>query len=118
MGFFTPKISRWEKEHISGLLKQAQESAKLVNTTVKPDVYFDRLHFLFDILLELREYERYKIFRGSTPSNDLLNLQNGLEKSVDDFILRPYTNRKEKADALKTENAKQNNICGFNVQCF
>ena len=110
MGLLTPKISNWEKEHVANLLKQLKESAKLVNTTVKPDVYFGRLHFMFDTLLELQKYEKYKIFKGGLPSRDLQNLQNGLEKSVDDFIMRSYSKRLDKANSLKTENAKFNNM--------
>ena len=110
MGLFTPKISNWEKEHVQGLLKQAKESAKLVNTTVNPEVYFGRLHFLFDTLLEMQKYEKYKIFKGNGPSKDLKMLESTLGQSVDDFIMRSYSKRLEKANSLKTEKSKFNNM--------
>ena len=108
MGLFSPKISNFDKQRAQGYLKQIQESAKLVNTTVKPDIYFGRLNFLFDLFLRLQPYERYGIFRGGTPSSDLAKLQNGLEKSVDDFIMRSYEKQMEKVKVLKTEKAKKN----------
>lgn len=110
MGFFTPKISNHEKVQVQNLLKQIKESAHLVNTTVNPDIYFGRLHFMLDALMELQKYEKYKIFKGNGPTKDFKMLQNNLEQSVDDFIMRSYTKRLEKASLLKTEKAKFNNM--------
>lgn len=54
MGLFSfgaPKISQAELQELKGLMKQAQETTKLINTTTNPEVYFGRLHFLFDLFL-------------------------------------------------------------------
>lgn len=100
-------------EQIQILLKQANESANLVNTTVKPDVFFGRIGFLLDVLLELQKYERYKVFTGSLPSDDYKKLLNNLEKTVDNFIDRAIWANKRKLDSLKTPAAKERNYSKF-----
>ena len=63
MGLFTPKISRQQMAFVQTTLKQMYDSGNLVNTTVKPDVFFKRLNFTLDLLLRLQPYEKYKIFK-------------------------------------------------------
>lgn len=113
MGLFTPKISSAQIQHVQLLLKQANESAKLVNTTVKPDVFFGRLNFLLDVLLEMQKYEKYKIFTGSLPSADYRKITGNLENTVNDFLNRAIANNKEKIASLKTDAARQKNYAKF-----
>ena len=118
MGLFTPKISRQQLESVKTLLKQAAESSNLVNSTVKPDVFFGRLGFLLDILLELQKYEKYKIFSGSSPSSDFKKLIQGLDKTVDAFINRSLNANKEKIEKLKTQSAKEKNYKNFVAELY
>jgi hypothetical protein len=113
MGWFTPKISAHQLQQVEGLLKQAKESAHLVNTTVKPEVFFGRLNFLLDVLLELQKYERYKVFSGSLPSRDYNRLLCDLEKTVDSFISRAIMANNAKIASLKTPAAKERNRSKF-----
>lgn len=91
------------------LLKQANESAKLVNTTKSPSVFFGRLSFLLDVLLELQKYERFGLFLGSSPTNDYNNLLRNLEKTVDNFLDRANQDNFKKIYSLKTPSAKERN---------
>ena len=54
MGLFTPKITPTQISQAKLLLKQSNESIKLVNTTTNPETYFGRLNFTFDVLLEMK----------------------------------------------------------------
>ena len=62
MGLFSPKISPREAEHIQSRLVQLEDTVRLINTTTKPDVFFKRLNFALDILLDLQSYEKYGAF--------------------------------------------------------
>lgn len=115
MGLFSPKISQYQMQQVQILLKQANESANLVNSTVKPDVFFGRLGFLLDVLLELQNYERYKVFKGSTPSADYKKITNGMEETVDNFISRAVSANQNKLSSLKTEAAKDRNRKKFAI---
>lgn len=112
---FSPKPSQYEMEHIQNLIQQAQDSANLVNTTVKPDIFFKRLNFLLDILLELMKYEKYKIFKRSLPSEDYKKVLGNLNATVNDFIDRSYSKTLEDASKLKTETAKRNRVVKYST---
>ncbi len=113
---FKPKLSQFQIQQINSLLKQAQESAHLVNTTVNPAVFFGRLNFLLDVLLELQKYEPYRVFRGSPPSKEYSDILNNLEKSVDAFVTRSFQKQQSQAISLKTEKAKRARYDKFVVE--
>lgn len=109
MGLFSSKPPQYVLSRTKTALKQLNESAKLVNTTVKPDVFFSRYNFIFDLLLELRQYEKYMIFSGTSPSSDYFNTISKMEATVNDFLDRAVADRKCKLANLKTEKAKESN---------
>ncbi len=113
MSIFTPKISQIELQRVKTLLKQVQESAKLVNNTIKPDVYFGRLNFLFDLFLTLQEFEKYKIFTGKSPTQDYNYLLRNMEQSVNNFIDRSFENQYNKMKKLKTDKSKTNSYLKY-----
>lgn len=104
-----PSISPRELEYVCSRMQQLQDSVNLVNTTTKPDVFFKRLNFSLDILLDLQTYEKYKIFKGSKPSDDYNKIIRNLEATVNDFIDRVLVANQKKIASLKTESAKENN---------
>lgn len=110
MSIFAPKPPEHVLQQVNGLLKQEQESLNLVNTTVNPEVFFGRLNFLLDVLLELRQYEKYKIFKGISPTHRYKNILENLGEIVNDFIDRSYAKVLEKIRSLKTEKARQSNL--------
>lgn len=113
MGLFSPKITERETVYVSNRMNQLQDSVNLLNTTVKPDVFFKRLHITLDILLDLKAYEKYGIFKGNTPSNDYNKIIRNMESTVDDFIDRAIADNERKRSSLKTEKAKLSNYEKF-----
>lgn len=111
MALFRKKLSQVEQMQFNNLLKQAQESAKLVNTTVKPDIFFGRLNFLFDVLYNMTKFEKkMKFKKGHAPIDDFNRLATNLELTVNDFIDRSYEKALEKVNSLKTEKGKKNHL--------
>ncbi|MBQ7345818.1 MAG: zinc ribbon domain-containing protein [Oscillospiraceae bacterium] len=113
MGLFSPKIPPREMEYVRGRMNQLQDSVQLVNSTVKPDVFFKRLNMTLDILLDLRSFEKYGIFKGRSPTSDYNKIIRNLEATVDDFINRALAANQQKITALKSETAKRNNYDKF-----
>lgn len=115
MGLFAPKISRAQMNQVQILMKQISESVNLINTTAKPDVFFGRLNFTLDCLLELAKYEKYKVFKSGTPSSDYRKIVSNIEATVNSFIERAVASNKAKVASLKTEKAKERNYAKFIV---
>lgn len=114
MGLFTPKITPQQKLHVNMLLDRARECSELVNSTTKPDIFFSKLNLCIDTLLELQEFEKYKIFdKNRLPSKDLNKLAENIETIVDAFINRSYNKQLEKISSLKTDKAKFNSMCKY-----
>lgn len=101
-----PKISPKEVQFIQNTLNPLRTSAEIINTTVSPAVFFKKLHFTLDLLLLLQEYEKYGIFKTSTPTQDYNSIINRLEKIVDAFIDRAVDANQHKMWKLKTRSAQ------------
>lgn len=104
MGLEAPSFDRQQAQ---SMLIQAKDCAKLVEATVNPDVFFERLHFMLDLTLTLQNYEEYKCFTGNTPSVLYQEIISNLGETVDKFITRAYNKQVEKSSKLKTETGKQ-----------
>lgn len=105
-----PQISKTELRQVKSLSKQLNDSKKIIYSTIKPEIFFSRIGFALDILLELKKYEKYKIFKDKTPTNDYNNLMVDLEDIVNSFIDRSHQAQLEKVSKLKTKKAKDNNM--------
>jgi len=94
------------------LLTQAQDSARLVNETVKPDVFFDRYDFLIGTLTRMAELERFGVFSGTPPHITLREVRcmEKRTKSVNDFVDRYLEAAQSKLDSLKTQAAQVRNL--------
>ena len=113
MGLFTPKISDKQLQMVSANMNQINDSIKLVNSTVDPAVFFKRINFLLDLLLRLQSYEKYKIFKHGTPTQDYKKILSNLEATVNDFIDRAIEANQRKIASLKTDKAKKRNYENF-----
>ena len=112
MGFFEHLFApapRTSPANIQSMIKQAKETANIINKTKKPEIFFGRLGFLFDLLLCLKQYERTYFFIRK-PSADLRDLENGLEKEVFTFIARYMADTTNKVAQMKTEKGKKNKL--------
>ena len=82
----TPEI----KEYVVSILDEVNEDVELVNRTVNAGTYFYSLNKLIDELRELSQYEKYRFFKNSTPSEDcrkILKPEN-LQHNADMLITR------------------------------
>lgn len=103
----TPQISEPHMQSAQITMNQIRDTLKIVNTTVKPDIFFKRLNFLLDLLLRLQPYEKYGIFKTETPTAGYKRITANLEVSVDAFIDRAISDNQQKMLRLKTERAKK-----------
>lgn len=106
MGIFTPKLPPSEMNFLADIIQKSKDSAEIVNTTTNAKVFFCRLNFIFDLLLLLKQYEKYKIFKGSTPTQDFMELQKSLNTTVNTFIDCAFSNEDTKIASVKTEKAR------------
>ena len=99
--------------YIAGMLKIANDCANLVNTTKDPDVFFMRYNLLINKLENMAKLEPFKCFKGTLPSQNLANILNKKELTINDFIDRFYSDTLEQINKLKTEKAKEKRIENF-----
>lgn len=111
--FLKPKMSLFEQQQVQSMLIQSKDCAKLIDSTVNADVFFERLHFMLDLTLTLQKFEKYKCFKGNTPSALYQETISNLQEIVDGFITRAYNKQKEKAYRLKTENGRRKSNAKF-----
>ena len=110
---FWKKLSRSEIQCIESNIRQLKDNEKLINTTVNPAVFFGRINFTLDLLLHLSQYEKYKIFKGATPTHDYNIILENIELTVDKFIDRALESNQKKIETLKTDGAKRKNYEKF-----
>lgn len=89
-------------------LKQAQESAKILQTTTEPATFFARYDFCLGRLMQLEECKGYGVSVSTTA--DLKKYQSLAfrDEAVTEFIHRTEEKYKAKIESLKTVKAKQN----------
>lgn len=89
-------------------LKQAQESAKILQTTTEPATYFTRYDFCVGRLMELEECKKYGAPVSAT--NDLKKYRSlsFRDDAVKEIIHRTEEKYQAKIESLKTAKAKQN----------
>lgn len=100
-------LSPKEYEFINNSVQQIVDTYKILNTTIKPDVFFKRLNFLFDVLMTLQVYEKYGVFTENTPTKRINDINTGLEARVSRFVDRYMAYTHETVSALKTKKGKE-----------
>lgn len=90
------------------LLKQVQESDKIIQTTTEPSTFFTRYDFCVGRLLELEECEKYGVAEGR--ASDLKKYRNldFRDEAVKKLIHRAEEKYKTKIQSLKTQKARNN----------
>ena len=94
------------------------DCATLINSTMKPDVFFSRLDLAestLDHLVTLEPYmNQIKCIQLDASMSDLMDrFQEEKDSYTTDFLYRYYGSVKEKADGLKTEKGKQSQFQKF-----
>ena len=88
-------------------LQQTKQAAKTVNTTVDPETFFKRLHFMIDGLMYLQNCVGFIHFKEMSPTRNLSEVLKNLETTVNEFINRSYQNEVAKIIVLKTPEARE-----------
>ena len=97
-------------------LRQANETADILNNTTNPDTFFSRYDFLIGRLEVLSNCEAYISFTGEKPSVTLARVgtKSFHEKASRQLIDRCFDKSCEKIASLKTERGKRNEAERFN----
>lgn len=93
-------------------LEICNDSMRLVDTTIKPDVFFSRLDLLLTNLAELQELEKYISFSGS-PSKSLARIRASKQEVIHDFLIRYHKSIVAQANAAKTPRGKESKYKKF-----
>lgn len=94
------------------------DSAHIINSTTKPDVFFSRLQLAEEKLANLVSVEPFIKYVNAIELTDSLSgfmeeMQTNKDKYITDFLYRYYWSVKEKAEGMKTEKGKQNQFQKF-----
>lgn len=94
-------------------LRIAEDCAKILQTTVKPDVFFDRLQLLAWHTSNLALLEKYVRFSGASPTTVFSALTREKQDCIAEFLVRYFGKVLAKADSLKTAKGKLNQYQKF-----
>ncbi len=97
----------------SNMLRIASDCANLVNTTKNPKVFFERYNLLINKLENLSKLEKFNCFAGKSPSNNLKEVLNKSELTINDFLNRYCEDTLNKICDLKTVSSKKKKVDNF-----
>lgn len=89
-------------------MKQALESAKILQTTTEPGTFFTRYDFCVGRLMELEECKKYGVSVSTTQDLEKYRNMDFREEAVEEIIHRTQEKYQDKIESLKTQKAKQN----------
>lgn len=87
-------------------LRIMNDSAKLVESTVNPDVFFSRLQLLWEKAEHLCLLEQYMEFSGASPAAAFLEIRENHQTAIHDFLVRYFCDTFDKAEVMKTEKGR------------
>ena len=111
--YFNVSNKKEAEFYATGILKIAHDCAHLINTTKNPSVFFERYNLLIFKLQNLIKLECFNCFEDKLPSQDLEEILNKREDTINDFIDRYYQCTLDKINTLKTTKAKDKKIEDF-----
>lgn len=93
-------------------LKIVYDCVELVNSTVNPEVFFNRYNLMLEYLEKLAGLECTGIFNNSRelPSDAFLRVEAQFEDATNAFLDRSFESAKKHAETLKTDAGKKNAI--------
>ncbi|MBP3427479.1 MAG: hypothetical protein J6M47_04390 [Clostridia bacterium] len=94
------------RELASNDIRIIEDSLAIVQKTLNPDVFFTRMNLLIDVSTRLKKYEPYLPRARTTPSELNLHLKEQYQSVVRRFLLRYYSDTRDKINALKTDKGK------------
>lgn len=109
MGLFSNKNNQLiASQH----LKIVQDCVRIVNTTKKPDIFFERYSLLEQKLNALTQLSGVR-YSGTSPRNMLKQIIDKKQAAIHDMVERYWNDVILKTQNLKTEKAKQNTYYTF-----
>ena len=87
-------------------LRIIKDCKKLIETTLKPDVFFMRLNLLVEKAMHLCELEKYITFSGVSPTTAYKEVKNDYHNAINQFLWRYFSDTFDKAENMKTEKGK------------
>lgn len=87
-------------------LRIIKDCSKLVENTLKPDVFFMRLNLLKEKSKHLADLAQYISFSGASPIKAYNEVLDNYQEAVRQFIIRYFSDTFDKAEAMKTEKSK------------
>jgi hypothetical protein len=94
-------------------LRIVQDCSRLLQATVKPEVFFERLQLMILHSSNLAILENHVPFGGSSPTVAFNTLMAEKQDCINQFLVRYFTSVFEKAEGLKTEKGKLNQYQKF-----
>lgn len=91
----------------------ANDCVKIVNDTIKPETFFERLELLEDTSERLVSLEKYLSFSGTKPSQAQQEFKEQKQTAIYYFIIRYLNSVIDKADKLKTQRGKNSQFQKF-----
>lgn len=107
MGLFRKKISEEQLSTVKRLLKEANECSRVANEAVTAQVFFENYHGLEQKLRELTDYEKYGVFKGNLPSQNLNQIESNFQNDLNLFLQRSYLHLKEKTEKMDEDGARR-----------
>lgn len=102
------QLQKMTQQQATILHKQIMDSANLVESTLKPDVFFSRLDFLIEKAQKLCQLEPYLKFSGASPTAAYNEIIRKKSQAIREFLIRYYSDTSTKAECMKTEKGKCN----------
>ena len=109
----TNKLIMTEQQLKEATLQQAQNDLRIINdckklieTTLKPDVFFMRLNLLVEKVVHLCELEKYISFSSVSSTTAYIEVKNEYNQAIKQFLIRYFSDTFDKAEKMKTEKGK------------
>lgn len=93
-------------------LKIVQDCVRMINSTKKPNIFFERYELMEQKLNNLVKLHGVH-YSGTSPRNMLKQVRQKKQAAIYDMIARYFADISFKAASLKTEKAKQNTYNTF-----
>lgn len=94
-------------------LKIINDCTRLINSTIKPNVFFMRYDLLKEKANHLVKFEPYIKMTGTPPHKMVSTIETKEQLAIADFLKRYYLSVDSKARTLKTEKSRNNQYTKF-----
>lgn len=107
---YTPTAKQIYMQEAQNDLRIIGESSKIVEGTVKPDVFFSRLDLIYERYEHLSSIEKFLSFQGELPSEMYEKVKAKYVDYVKEFIEKYFLDSYSRALDLKTVSGRENKV--------